>query len=76
MNIIANLDEENESILILAHNPAISSCAAYLQKEIKFKDYPTAGIIAIDFDVDTWKEVPRSKGKILFYEYPKKKVDD
>lgn len=76
LNALASLDEAHQSVMVVAHNPAISSCAAYLQTDTTIRDMPTAAVMAIEFNVDTWKEVPKSKGKMLFFDYPKRKVNN
>lgn len=74
LHAIEELDDQYNSVMIVAHNPAIASCAAYLQNDTVIDAMPTASVMAIEFKIDSWKDLPKSKGKMLFFEYPKRKV--
>ncbi|MCG8575997.1 MAG: histidine phosphatase family protein [Flavobacteriales bacterium] len=72
INRIRGMNDSFNHIMLIAHNPAIASCAAYFQDKITIKDFPTCGIMAIEFKIEKWAEIPDVKGDVLFYVYPKK----
>ena len=72
INRIRGMNNSFDHIMIIAHNPAIASCAAFFQNKISISDFPTCGIMAIEFDIEKWTEIPEVKGSLLFYDYPKK----
>lgn len=69
--IVNNIPETYSSVIIVGHNPALTSFANHLGN--KFIDnIPTCGIVGIEFDVNSWEKVERGNGKIFLFEYPKK----
>ncbi|MEA3468136.1 MAG: histidine phosphatase family protein, partial [Thermodesulfobacteriota bacterium] len=39
--------------------------------DLRIPNMPTCGIVALNFDVETWKDVKKKKGTLLFFNYPK-----
>lgn len=72
ISIIHNLGAEYKNVAIIGHNPTTYQVANHFQKDTLFKDIPTCTIIAIEFEVDSWKNIDAKKGKFLFFDYPKK----
>lgn len=71
--LINNISENHSSVLIVGHNPSLTSFANHLSD--KFIDnIPTCGIVGIEFDINSWKKIERGKGKIFLFEYPKKYI--
>ncbi len=71
IQIVQKFDDSYNSAMVVAHNPGISDTASLLTGGFP-EDMPTAAVVALTFDVDEWKAVEVGKGKILFYEFPKK----
>jgi len=59
------------SLMIFGHNPAFTSLANFLAG-LGIDNVPTAGVVAIQFDIDSWSEVDGGSGTLLFFDYPKK----
>jgi phosphohistidine phosphatase len=72
ISIIQSLDDEINSVMIFGHNPGFTDFANMLCG-INIYNIPTAGIVAIDFNTDTWSEVNYNAGELVFFDYPKKK---
>jgi phosphohistidine phosphatase len=73
LDVIHQIDERNKSAAIFCHNPGITNLANELG-DLFFDNLPTCALVAFEFDVKSWKEVgasTTSKGKILFYQFPK-----
>jgi len=72
---IKKLDDRNNHVMIVAHNPGITNCANLIvdtpNSDIHF--VPTSGIVAINFNVESWALVGEKCGKFQFFESPKKR---
>lgn len=69
--IIHQLKEKINSVMLFGHNPGFTDFANTLCG-INIYNIPTAGIVAIDFGVDSWAEVDYNIGELVFFDYPKK----
>lgn len=71
MEIVGGLDDAHASAMLVSHDPGITMTAARLTGTA-MEGIPTAGIVAVEFDVDAWRDVREGGGRIVFFEYPKK----
>ena len=70
INVLSLQDDKYKSIFLVGHNPAFTELAKILQEE-SFSKFPTLGILAINFNIDSWENIGESKGKIEFFIFPK-----
>ena len=74
--VIQSLKDKLESVMIFSHNPGLTDFVnTIMDGGVEIDNVPTCGIVAFQFDVDSWKDVSWGKGKILFFDYPKSKED-
>jgi phosphohistidine phosphatase len=57
--------------MLFGHNPGFTYFANLLC-DINIYNIPTAGIVAIDFQVDRWQDTEMGMGDLVFFDYPKK----
>ncbi len=69
LDTIHQLDDEISSVMMFGHNPGLTLLANYFGAT-EIDNLPTCGIVGFAFEVNHWQEV--DKGKLLFFEYPKK----
>jgi len=69
-DVIAQIDERHSSAAIFCHNPGITNLANEMG-DLFFDNLPTCALVALDFEVKTWKEAAQAKGKVSFYQFPK-----
>jgi len=69
--LLDSLDDDLNSIFIVAHNPTLTDVGEKLSGAI-LTNIPTCSIVAIEFDVSSFKDIKEESGKILFFDYPKK----
>lgn len=62
-----------DSLMMFGHNPGFTDFANQLAGTDIF-NIPTCGIFACSFDVDEWQNVAEGKGRMIFYDYPKKGI--
>jgi len=69
--VIKNTGRHINSLALVGHNHVITECAEWLSGE-RLVNIPTSGIAAIRFEIDSWEEVDRDTGNLLFFDYPKR----
>ena len=70
LNVINNIDDKYQSAMLFGHNPTFTYIAENFTKE-SLGNIPTCGVVQIDFELDSWKEVSGETGKLKFFIYPK-----
>jgi len=66
---IYTVEDSVNELMLIGHNPGLSSLATYLcKKEIDWM--PTSAVVAIEMKLDQWNELSNAKGKLLFYVKP------
>ena len=60
------------SLMLAGHNPGITAFTNYLAAA-GIENIPTCGVAVIEFDCGSWKDVRRHGGKLMFFDFPKKK---
>ncbi len=68
--ILLMQEDKLNTVFVIGHNPQITDMANMLIDE-HISKIPTMGVVAINFDIDTWSELPHTKGKLDFFIYPK-----
>lgn len=69
LDVIYCVNDNVDEIMILGHNPGLSSIATYLcQEEIDWM--PTSAVVGIEFKIDRWNEINAKPGRLLFYTKP------
>jgi phosphohistidine phosphatase len=71
ISVIEKVKKSVNSLMIISHNFGLTLFANYISG-IDVINIPTAGIVRIDFEIKKWKEINQTKGKLVFFEYPKK----
>lgn len=66
LDVIYAVNDEINDLMIIGHNPGLSTLATYLSKQ-DIDWMPTSSIVAIEMNVEKWNEIPSSKVKLLFY---------
>ncbi len=70
LEIVNFIEDEYDEVFIVGHNPGLNMLAFYL---IEYNDnLPTTGVLEIEFDCESWREVKKNNAKLVSFEYPKK----
>ncbi len=65
------MQEKNfETIFVIGHNPQMTDFANLLTDE-HISKIPAMGVVAINFDIDEWSELEKTRGEIDFFIHPK-----
>jgi phosphohistidine phosphatase len=68
LKTIATCDDHVDSLIIFSHNHGITDLVNQLGST-KFDNVPTTGVVAIDFDSNSWSTL--GKGSTKFHLFPK-----
>ena len=66
---VSKSDDKYKNIMLFGHNPGITDLLNLLCKE---NIDNTCSIACIQFEIDSWGEIKSKKGKLVFFEFPKK----
>lgn len=71
MDVIRQIEDKHQSAIVFGHNPGVTNLTNELTDDLFFDELPTCAVVALDFDVKTWKEAITKKAKIAFHQFPK-----
>ena len=74
LNLVKDLDDLYNSIMLFGHNPTFTSFGNMVSGE-NIVNVVTCGVVRIDFEFSSWKNIDFNSGRMVFYEYPKKHTD-
>ncbi len=67
---VRHFAEPSNNVMIVGHNPGLTLFANEAMDD-SIDDIPTCGLLAIEFNVDEWKDVRKGAGKTGFFDFPK-----
>lgn len=70
-DVIVQIEDKNQSAIIFAHNPGMTNLTNELTDDLFFDELPTCAVVALEFDIKSWKEAASKKAKIAFHQFPK-----
>lgn len=69
--VILSTPDKVNRLMLYAHNFGITYFANHITPA-DIDNIPTCGVVRVDFDIDSWKQIEDKKGKLIFFEFPKK----
>ncbi len=69
--LINEVEDDFNTLMLFGHNPGFTDLANILGNDW-IDNIPTAGVVCLEFGVDSWKEIKPKSGKTLWFDYPKK----
>lgn len=70
--VVAGISNRIRHAVLVGHNPGITQLCNFLG-DSRIDSLPTCGIARMEFDARGWEDVPRQKGRLAGFDYPKKK---
>ncbi|TXK36806.1 histidine phosphatase family protein [Pontibacter qinzhouensis] len=61
---------EAETLMLVGHNEALTDFANMLSPE-PISRIPTAGVVALAFECESWYDISSQNAKLLFFDFPK-----
>ncbi|MFP4556357.1 MAG: SixA phosphatase family protein [Bacteroidales bacterium] len=69
-NIVHDLPDELTQVMIVGHNPTLTYYANHYYPE-HISNLPTSGIVKLEFNANSWKEISKKNRASCFFDYPK-----
>ncbi len=69
LNIIYATDSIHDDVMLVGHNPLFTDFARSFARDFK-ADIPTCGIVAIEFDINRWKDISENQGTLKLHIFP------
>ena len=76
LQVIADLDDNLASVLLVGHNPGLTDLANMLLPSLRLDNLPTAGVVAIECAAARWKDIDSAALTLGFFDSPKKGSPD
>ena len=71
LDVLTELGEGADDVIMVGHNPGITSLANYIATDTHIDNLPTAGFFYAEADISEWRDLQRNPGKLLFFASPK-----
>lgn len=71
VSMLENLDDRYQNVMIVGHNPAMTSLLNIFC-EAQVDNMPTCAVAVFSFDMTSWSELDVTNGDLLVYDFPKK----
>lgn len=70
LEILSGLSDDVSHVMLFGHNPEITNFVNRTANAA-IENIPTCGIVEIEFPIDSWSEIGRSRGTVVIFDYPK-----
>ncbi|NGN97460.1 histidine phosphatase family protein [Grimontia sp. S25] len=70
VKVVERFDDDNESVMLVGHNPAFNEFLAHIPFEID--NLPTCGVAVIALYSQSWSNWSTADKQVLFLDYPKR----
>lgn len=71
--VIRALPSDTGHAALVAHNPGLTDLSNRLS-DVHIDDIPTAGVVQLELAVEAWEQVEPRCGRLLDFDYPKRKA--
>jgi phosphohistidine phosphatase len=73
LDVLVAQDEKFNSLLLVGHNPGITTFANYLVPGIT-NNVPTAGVVSVNIDREDWNLYEQPQAELVLFDFPKKQA--
>jgi phosphohistidine phosphatase len=70
LNILRQLPDDKNIVFIFGHNPTFTMIANHFSDET-IENVPTCGIVAVNFEMASWKALNQPNSRFSFFDFPK-----
>lgn len=70
-SVIAQTDDEYNTIAVFTHNPGISEYVNTLVEDVYIDNMPTCGVFAVSAEISNWDAFDNAEKSFLFFDFPK-----
>lgn len=72
LSVLQALDDEDQTALLVGHNPGISELSRLLCPEAPESDVPTCAAITLALPIGRWPQISAGSAQLLDYQTPKR----
>lgn len=69
--VLSGVPQDKRKLMLVSHNFGITDFANQLTGS-DISNIPTCGVVRIDLNISSWINAASNRGKLIFFEYPKK----
>lgn len=73
LDVIVAQDAGFNNLMLVGHNPGFTEFANYLVPGLT-DNIPTAGVVSVELDTDSWSFYDKPGTKLLLYDFPKNRA--
>lgn len=71
LDVLAGINDGIDDLVLVGHNPGLTELANMMLPELALHNLPTAGAVAIDADVTSWRHIDAGPFRLRLYDFPK-----
>ena len=71
IDVIESVDNTHDILMVIGHNPAFTSLANHFVGD-QIDNIPTAGIVSLTFQENSWAGIGQARPQKEYFDYPKK----
>lgn len=71
LRVVQSCPDQAESVLLVGHNNTLTEFANYLLPTPLSEEMPTAAIVCLHFQTDSWANADRHNAEFYFFDHPK-----
>ncbi|MBT8423266.1 MAG: histidine phosphatase family protein [Gammaproteobacteria bacterium] len=71
LDVLTELGDDKDCVILVGHNPGITSLANFVASDARIDNLPTAGFFYVESDISEWPELRDKPGKLVFFASPK-----
>lgn len=71
LDIVRRAGGRSSHVMLFGHNPGISQFAALLTGDDSLGEVPTAAVVSLAVDVNSWRDLEPGGAERLLYDFPK-----
>ena len=72
--VVSEIPDDKQVVIMIGHNPGFEELLAYLTGE--GRRMPTAALVKIKFDVESWTDIKEDQGTLVWFVTPKELEED
>ena len=71
LDVVMQQEEGFNNLMVVGHNPGLTDFANFLQPGLT-NNLPTAGVVSVTIDQDSWNLYEQPKTELVYHDWPKK----
>ena len=75
LKMVRQIKDKNHTIFIIGHEPTLGKFSSFLVKDFN-SSIPKSGLVGINFNKKTWKDISRGDGEIKVFDFPENKLSN